>query len=268
MLKIAVIGAQTLLGREVVGALETRECSVLPLAAGPTSIQDEEGDIVVFAPSPNLVEGLDLIILAETPINQEMLRGFSGRILDMREGEEAAGEPMPLAGPWPKKAKRLKGRPAIEQVLAMVPDLVEGISGLSGIHLSSVASLGDRGIHGLAAQTRAILEGSEPDDNQLGYRAAFEAIPLTPRGSITEVRLPVFHGDMLILHLEGDLKTKEAPENAKWVEKPPTSREAAVSNTLLAHFAKGATPQSATLMLGFDPILWGKLLPTMRLLEL
>jgi hypothetical protein len=268
MLKLAVIGAQTLFGRELVEVLETRECSVLPLATGPTSQEDEEGGMVVFAPVPALLEGLDLIVLADTPLDREMLSGFPGRILDMRDGEEAIGEPMPLNPPWPKKIKRLKGRPAFEQVLALVPTLVEGVSGISGVHLSSVASLGDRGIQGLAAQSRAILEGAEPDERLLGYRAAFEAIPQFPHGNLVEVRMPVFHGDILILNLIGNLSALDAPENVQWLDKPPTSRAAAITNTLLAHFAAGATVQSATLTLGYDPILWGKLLPIMRLLEL
>jgi hypothetical protein len=80
--------------------------------------------------------------------------------------------------------------------------------------------------------------------------------------------MPVFHGDILILDLTGDPKPKAAPENVKWLEAPPTSREAAVTNMLLAHFAQNEATRSATLTLGFDPILWGALQPTIRLLGL
>ena len=51
MLKLAVIGAQTLLGRELVAALEAREASVLPLSIGELTVAEETGDLVVFAPS-------------------------------------------------------------------------------------------------------------------------------------------------------------------------------------------------------------------------
>jgi len=268
MLKLAVIGTQTLLGRELVEVLETRECSVLPLAVGPTTKQDEEGDLVVFAPEPYLLENLDMVILADTPQDPEILNNFKGRILDLRGENTAVGDLIPLTGAWPKGTKRIKNRPALEQVLAFVPNLVDGITDLSGVHLCSIACLGERGILGLAAQSRAILEGVEPDDTTLGYRAAFEAIPQMPRGSLTEVRLPTFHGDILILNLKGDLKAKDAPNNAKWTDTPPTSREVAVTNLLLAHYATGTTGQSATLTLGFDPILWGILQPVLRLLEL
>jgi len=268
MLKLAVIGTQTLLGRELVEVLETRDCSVLPLAVGPTTKQDEEGDLVAFAPEPYLLENLDVVILTDTPLNPEILNDFKGRILDLRENDTAIGDPLPLTGAWPKGTKRLKGRPALEQVLAFVPKLVDGITDLSGVHLCSIACLGDRGILGLAAQSRAILEGTEPDETTLGYRAAFEAIPQTPRGSLTEVRIPTFHGDLLILNLKGDLTPKDAPNNAKWTDTPPTSREVAVTNLLLAHYAAGTTSRSATLTLGFDPILWGILQPIIRLLEL
>jgi len=267
MLKLAVIGAQTLLGRELVEVLEARECSVLPLAAGPMTRQDEEGNLVVFAPTPALLEGLELVILADAPDDNGLLDGFQGRVLDLRDGGAAVGKPLPLAGGWPKGTARIKGRPALEQVLAFIPKLVDGVTDISGVHLSSVACLGDKGVSGLAAQSLAILEGSEPDETLLGYRAAFEAIPQTPRGSLTEVRIPTFHGDILILNLRGDLKVKSAPKNAKWLDKPPTSREVAVTSLLLAYY-KAGTKQSATLTLGFDPILWGVLQPIMRLLEL
>jgi len=268
MLKLAVIGAQTLLGRELVEVLEIRECSVLPLAIGPTTQQDEEGDFVMFAPSPALLEGLDVVVLTDTPQDSEMLSNFPGRILDLRDGDTAAGEPLPLAGPWPGGIRRIKGRPPLEQVLAFLPNLVDGITDLSGVHLRSVACLGDRGIQGLAAQSLAILEGVEPDETLLGYRAAFEAIPQTPRGNLTEVLIPTFHGDILILNLRGNLKAKETPKNVQWLNAPPTSREVAVTNLLLAHYAPGPANQGATLTLGFDPILWGVLQPIMRLLEL
>ena len=197
-----------------------------------------------------------------------MLNDFQGRILDLRNGDVADGEPWPLAGPWPGGVRRIKGRPALEQVLAFLPSLVDGISDLSGVYLRSAACLGDRGVQGLAAQSRAILEGVEPDETILGYRAAFEAVPQAPRGSLTEVRIPTFHGDLLILNLRGSLKVKEAPKNVQWLDKPPTSREVAVTNMLLAHYAAGSANQGATLTLGFDPILWGVLQPIMRMLEL
>jgi hypothetical protein len=268
VLKIAVIGAQALLGRELVEVLENCDCSVLPLAAGPTTRQDEEGDMVVFAPEPALLEGMDTVILTDTPVNPEILDSFKGAILDLRGDGAATGVPFPLTGAWPQGAARLKGRPALEQVLATVPALVDGITDISGVHLRSVASFGDRGVKGLAEQSRAILEGIDPDTALLGYRAAFEAVPQTPKGNLVEVRIPTFHGDILILSLQGNLKQKDAPKNAQWADAPPTSREVAVTHNLLAYFAPGATGQSATLILGFDPILWGTLQPILRLLEL
>ncbi|MCL1894325.1 MAG: hypothetical protein FWG02_08850 [Holophagaceae bacterium] len=268
MLKLAVIGAQALLGRELVEVLEAHECSVLPLASGHIGKQEEEeGDQVVFAPDPSLLENLDLVILADTPLNNEILDGFAGRILDLREGDVAIGESLPLTGSWPKGVTRLKGRPALEQVLAMVPKLVEGITDLSGVHLSSVARLGDRGVHGLANQSQAILEGQKPDESILGYRAAFEAIPQKPKGNLVEVRIPTFHGDLIILNLKGNLKVLDTPDHVTLVNTPPTSREVAVTNKLLAHYTS-ATDVSATLILGFDPILWGVLQPVLRILEL
>jgi len=269
MLKLAVVGANRLLGRELVEVLEMRECSVLPLSAGPiSSAEEEDGDFVVFAPSPALLEGMDVMLLADSPADQGMMDGFQGRVLDFRDGDAAVGEPLPLAGPWPTSVKRIKGRPAVEQAIALVPSLVEGVGDLSGVHLSSVASLGEMGIRGLEAQSRAVLTGTEPDETLLGYRAAFEAVPLPPRGKLVECRIPVFHGDILILNLTGGLKAMAAPENVQWLDAPPTSREAAVTSMLLAHFAPNEAGNSATLTLGFDPILWGVLQPTIRLLEL
>jgi hypothetical protein len=52
------------------------------------------------------------------------------------------------------------------------------------------------------------------------------------------------------------------------VERPPSNREVAVASDLLAHLALGAEGRSGILTLGFDPILWGTLRPTLRLLGL
>ena len=85
MLKLAVVGAQTLLGQELVQVLEAKEASVLPLATGALSREQEEADLVIFAPEPALLQGLDLVILADTPQAPDMLAGFTGRILEDRK---------------------------------------------------------------------------------------------------------------------------------------------------------------------------------------
>lgn len=265
MLKVAVLGAQTLLGRELVQAFEACEASALPLATGPLSREEEEGDLVVFAPEPALLVGLDAVLLADTP-DAHLLEGFPGRVLDLRP-EGAEGEVLPF-GPWPEGAKRLRLRPALEQVLALLPRLVSGLGEVSGTWLRSVAYLGDPGLKGLHEQTEVLLRGQDPDPEVLGYRAAFELVPVASRGRIAEVRVPVFHGDLLVLHLrpaEGaELKALPAPEGVTWVQTPPTSREVATSPELLAHLA----PEGGVLTLGFDPILWGALRPALRVFGL
>jgi len=274
MLKLAVIGAQTLLGRELVNALEAREVSVVPLSTGPLTLEEEEGDLVVFAPEPALLEGLDAVILADTP-DSALLADFPGRILDLRAEPEVRIDPMPLAGPWPKEAKALRGRPAIEQVLALVPSLLDGVGEVAGTHLRSVAWMGDRGLDGLVEQTLAVLNGEDPDLAKLGYRQAFEVVPVAPaagKGRLMEIRVPSFHGDLLVLQVraaEGKaLMKKEAPSAVKWVEAAPSSREVAVSIDLLAHADLSSDGKAAVLTLGFDPVLWGVLRPAMRVLGL
>jgi len=272
MLKIAVIGAGSLLGRELVDTLEPRECSVLPLAHGPMTRDEEFADLVMFAPEAALLEGIELVILAETPAAPELLAGFQGRVLDLRAEPEASLEPMPLAGGWPAGKLALRGRPALEQVLATLPRLVEGLGEVSGTHLQSVAHLGDRGVDGLMEQTAAIFKGEDPEIATLGYRAAFEVVPQAPRGRMITVKVPAFHGDLLILHLraaEGrTLARLEAPQGVEWRELPPSSREVAVSPYLLAHFAPAEEGRAGILTLGYDPILWGVLMPILRLLGL
>ncbi len=54
----------------------------------------------------------------------------------------------------------------------------------------------------------------------------------------------------------------------EWRDQPATSREVAVSPYLLAHFAPADEGRTGILTLGFDPILWGVLMPILRLLEL
>ncbi len=274
MLKIAVIGAQTLLGRELVAALEPQDCSVLPLATGPMTQQDEEGDLIVFAPEPDLIRDLDVVILADTPVAADLFVDFPGRILDLRPEADPkeSGEPMPLTGDWPVGTLRFRGRSALEQVLAQLPHLVDGIGEVSGTHLRSIAHLGDLGLGGLMEQTAAVIRGEEPDTHTLGYRAAFELVPQSPRGNLVEVRTPTFHGDLLVLNLRAaqgrDLVPKPPPEGVAWVEQPPTSREVAVSINLLAHLGLSDDKKQGMLTLGFDPILWGVLRPTLRLLGL
>ncbi len=271
MLKAAVIGAQTLLGRELVQVLEQRDCSVLPLATGPLSRADEEGDLVVFAPDPALLEGLDVLVLADTLQVPGMLAGFPGRILDLRDAE-AEGEVLPLAGAWSSTCQRYRGRPALEQVLALLPALVEGIGEVAGTHLRSVAWMGDRGVLGLMEQTRDLLTGKDPDLEALGYRAAFELLPQPPRGAILEVRTPSFHGDLLALTLRAAEGLRLAPQpsldGVRWVAAPPSSREVAVSHELLAYFQPLDEGRRGLLVLGFDPVLWGTLRPTLRILGL
>lgn len=272
MLKLAVLGAHTLLGRELVKALEDREASVLPLAIGALSPEQEEGDLVVFAPDPALLEGLDLVILADDPTDPALLDGFPGRVLDLRDHALETLDPLPLAGGWPEEHRILRGRPALELVLALLPALVHGFTDVAGTHLRSVACLGDRGIDGLMNQTVALLKGNEPDTESLGYRAAFEVVPMAARGALVEVKVPVFHGDLLILHLrseaERQLEAQTAPLGVKWLDHPPTSREVAVSPELLAHLTTSADGQMGVLTLGFDPILWGVLHPVLRVLGL
>jgi len=272
MLKIAVIGAGSLLGRELVDTLEPRECSVLPLAHGPMTRDEEFSDLVMFAPEASLLEGIELVLLAETPAAPELLAGYQGRILDLRAEPEPSLDPMPLAGPWPKGKLALRVRPALEQVLAAIPRLVEGVGEVAGTHLQSVAHLGDRGVDGLMEQTAAVFKGEDPDIEKLGYRAAFEVVPQPPRGRMITVQVPAFHGDLMILHLraaEGrTLNRLAAPEGVEWRERPASSREVAVSPFLLAHFAPVEEGRAGILTLAYDPILWGVLMPLLRLLEL
>ena len=272
MLKLAVIGAQTLLGRELVRSLEPQNCSVLPLSTGALTETEEEGNLVVFAPEPSLLEGLDVAILADTPVDPDLLATFPGRVLDLRPEPDPKLEPIPLSGTWPSNHKAFKVRPALEQVLALLPSLVGGLGDVSGTHLCSVACLGDRGLDGLMEQTLAVLNGEEPPMEKLGYRAAFEVVPQPPRGSLIEVRVPAFHGDLLILHLRASegatIVQIDAPAGVQWVERPPSNREVAVNSDLLAYLSLSADGRSGVLTLGFDPILWGVLRPTLRLLGL
>lgn len=274
MQKLAVIGAQTLLGRELVSALEAQDASVLPLSIGALTVEEEVGDLVVFAPSQTLLEGMDTVILVDTP-DPALLAAFPGRILDLRAEPEAKTEPMPLAGGWPQGHQALRGRPALEQVLALLPSLLEHLGDVGGTHLRSVAWMGDRGLDGLVEQTLAVLNGEDPDLGKMGYRQAFEVVPVTPavgKGRLMEIRVPSFHGDLLILQVraaEGKaLARKEAPAGVSWVDTAPSSRDVAVSANLLAHLDVASDGKAAVLTLGFDPVLWGVLRPTLRVLGL
>ena len=122
------------------------------------------------------------------------------------------------------------------------------------------------------AHLPAIFKGEDPEIEKLGYRAAFEVVPQMPRGRMITVKVPVFHGDLMIVHAraaEGrTLARQDAPAGVEWREQPAPSREVAVSPYLLAHFAPSDEGRSGILTLAFDPILWGVLMPTLRLLGL
>ena len=247
---------------------------MVPLSIGSLTVEEEVGDLLVFAPSRLLLEGLDAVLLADTP-DFELLEGFPGRILDLRAEPEARIDPVPLAGPWPEGVKSLRGRPALEQVLALIPSLLDGLGEVGGTHLRSVAWMGDRGLDGLVEQTRAVLNGEEPDLGKQGYRQAFEVVPVTPvvgKGRLMEIRVPSFHGDLLVLQVRAaadhSLVKKEAQAGVRWVEAAPSSRDVAISADLLAHLDLTGDGKAAVLTLGFDPVLWGVLRPTLRVLGL
>jgi hypothetical protein len=135
--------------------------------------------------------------------------------------------------------------------------------------------MGDRGLDGLVEQTLAVLNGEDPDLTKLGYRQAFEMVPVAPsagKGRLMEVRVPSFHGDLLILQIRAQdghtLAKKTAPTGVKWVDAVPSSRDVAISAELLAHMDTAGDGKAAILTLGFDPVLWGVLRPTMRVLGL
>ena len=273
MLKIAVIGAGTMLGRALVETLEVCECSVLPLSCGVMTREEEFGDLVIFEPQPSLLEGIDVIILTEPLIIPGLLACFQGRILDLCVEPDLSMELIPVSGSWPQGVCALRARSALEQVLATVPNLVKFVGDISGTHLQSVAYLGDRGITGLMEQTLAVLNGEDPKLDKLSYRSAFEVTPCVPRGSVIQVRVPVFHGDLLVLHLRSVVgqrlsKSDEMRQDIEWKDKPPTSREVAISPNLLVHLAIANEGQTAVMTLGFDPILWGALRPVKCLLGL
>ena len=182
---------------------------------------------------------------------------------------------MPLAGGWPEGVKSLRGRAALEQVLELIPSLLDGVGEVGGTHLRSVAWMGDRGLDGLVEQTLAVLNGEDPDLTKMGYRQAFEVVPVTPlagRGRLMEIRVPSFHGDLLILQIRASegktLAKKDAPAGVKWVEAAPSSRDVAISADLLAYMDLASDSKAAMVTLGFDPVLWGVLRPTLRVLGL
>ncbi len=269
MLKIAVVGAQDILGQELVRTLEMHHCSVLPLASGPLTKEQEENDIVAFAPTPELIQDYDAVILAK-PEPTGLLDQFSGRILDVTAGA-SRGVPAPLTGSWGDD-KRVFVRPAVEQILLLLPQLVENLASISGVYLRSVSHRGESGLMELHQQSVAVLQGEEPDITPLGYRAAFEVVPQKPKGRIIDILTPTFYGDLLVLHLVNLQKTMskkiDAPPQVLWVDTPPTSRDVATRSEVLVYADVDSSGQYVTLVIGFDPILWGVLQPMVRLLSL
>lgn len=269
--KIAVVGAQSLFGQEIVRGLEQQHCSVLPLASTTLTREQEEEEIVAFTPTPELVEGFELMVLVSDP-PEGLLDTFKGKVLDIRS-RATLGNPAPLTGQWPSSERILFLRPAVDTAIATLPSLFGEIAELSGVHLKSMAHQGELGILELHQQSIAVLQGEEPDSTLLGYRAAFELIPHSPRGKLIEVLTPTFHGDLLCMMIKpspGALIPKVQPnvEGVVWLQHPPTSREIATQSQLFVYVAHDDQGASAQVILGFDAILYGVLRPLFRLLDL
>lgn len=272
MIKIAVLGANTFIGRELVNALEHFECSVLPLHCEETASGLDNYDEVLFAPDQALLKNIDVVIVVKKH-KSNLLSDYTGRILyiDDNDGNCDNSADISNTGLWPDNKQILQIKSVLYQILTVAKDIVHNVDFLNGVYLQSVAHLGDDGVHGLMSQSVDILNGNEPKLEKLGYRAAFEVIPSLPINNITYVKTPTFHGDILILHLiakDGkQLKlVNNNTHNIKWCDRPPTSREVATSANILANFTLLNNNHTAVLTLGFDPILWGIISPIVKLL--
>ncbi|MBM7114786.1 aspartate-semialdehyde dehydrogenase [Archangium primigenium] len=196
-LRIAVVGATGVVGREVVSALFDREVEAEQLTVlasersrGETLDYGEE-TLVVEEATPTALEGHDLVLLA-TPAEVSRtlvpaLQKTGAWVVDVSAAFRADGSvPLVLPGfnsevlDGPLKGRLVALPSAVTTALACVIEPLRRAFGVAQVQVTAlmgVSAGGNAGVRELEQQTAALLSGREPEAGLLPQRVGFNLVP-------------------------------------------------------------------------------------------
>lgn len=196
LLQIAVVGGEGVVGREVLGALLTRDhpAEGLTILGSERSVGDEveygDDTLEIEKTDAEAFRGKNVVILA-TPENVSRTLAQTAQqqgcwVVDLSDAFRAdTSVPLVLPEVNPQAlAAEFKGRiltvpTSIPTAIALIirPLLQFGITRIHATALMGASLLGARGVSELEKQTATLLSGKEPDESPFPHRLAFNFFP-------------------------------------------------------------------------------------------
>jgi aspartate-semialdehyde dehydrogenase len=202
-LRCALVGTDTLRGKELKGVLEEKRFPAQVMEFYDTDVEEEFSKLTEFRGEPkvihpldkSLLDGLDIVFLAADPkLNRELGRlAREGRFKAVDVAESFGGDasvPVVVVGVNDERTRRLNPRLAanphpVTVILCHVFDALRGPYGLAkalAFVLEPASAYGDAGISELARQSIAMLSGAVPDEKSLfAERIAFNLLCRTEK---------------------------------------------------------------------------------------
>lgn len=200
--KLALVGGETLRGREIRDVLERSDWKRFELEFYDSEIKEEYSKLTDFRDEPRVVhslqgqdfEGLDLVFAAadrETSLDlagRAIKRKF--RLLDLTESlNDDPAVPLVVAGVNDKtlksaKIRRIANPHPVTVILSHLFHLLDPAFGLAkavSFVLQPVSAFGDPGIQELASQSAALLSGAEPEKKVFPSQIAFNILSHTEK---------------------------------------------------------------------------------------
>jgi len=196
-LRIAVVGATGLVGREVLSALLDRnvEAEQLTVLASERSVGEAvdygEETLVVEQATPEALKGQGLVLLA-TPaeVSRTLAPGAQAAgawVVDVSSAFRSDGS-VPLVLPGfnsefldaPLKGRIVALPSAVTTAIACVLEPLRRAFGVAQVQVTAlmgVSSGGQRGVRELEQQTAALLSGREPEAALFPQRVGFNLVP-------------------------------------------------------------------------------------------
>jgi aspartate-semialdehyde dehydrogenase len=196
LLQIAVVGGEGVVGREVLGALLTRDhpAEGLTILGSERSVGDEveygDDTLEIEKTEAEAFRGKDVVILATPEDTSRTLAQTAQQqgawVIDLSDAFRAdTSVPLVLPEVNPGAlSSEFKGR--IVTVPTPIPTAIALIAkpllqfGISRIHVTALmgaSSLGNRGVSELEKQAAALLSGKEPEESPFPHRLAFNFFP-------------------------------------------------------------------------------------------
>lgn len=196
LVQIAVVGGEGVVGREVLGALLTRDhpAEALTILGSERSVGDEveygDDTLEIEKTDADAFRGKQVVILA-TPEDASRTLAQTAQqqgawVVDLSDAFRAdPSVPLVLPEVNPQALTAdFKGRivtvpTSIPTALALIarPLLRFGITRIHCTALMGASLLGNRGVSELEKQTAALLSGKEPEESPFPHRLAFNFVP-------------------------------------------------------------------------------------------